>query len=131
MHLVDHARVHIEKTYKRPFMERMTRAILAAVLPYPDRFRLALNLAKLGRPLKGLMRAPSLKPFAAMLSLAPRHIPSPSPFARPAVHAAKAEKRGRVAILTGCAQPVLDPAINEATIKLLTRFGIEVVAPRR
>jgi glycolate oxidase iron-sulfur subunit len=129
MHLVDHARVHIEKTYRRPFMDRITRAILAAVLPYPDRFRLALKLAKSSRLFRGLMRAPSLKPFAAMLALAPRQIPSPSPFARPAVHAATAEKRGRVAILTGCAQPVLDPAINEAAIKLLIRLGVEVVAP--
>ncbi|TDW36713.1 glycolate oxidase iron-sulfur subunit [Rhizobium azibense] len=129
MHLVDHARAHIEKTYKRPFMNRFTRTILAAVLPYPGRFRLALKLAKIGRPLQGLMRAPVMKPFAAMLALAPKHIPAPSRFSLPAVHAAKAEKRGRVAILTGCAQPVLDPAINEAAIRLLTRLGIEVVAP--
>ncbi|MCJ9697429.1 4Fe-4S dicluster domain-containing protein, partial [Rhizobium sp. PRIMUS64] len=76
MHLVDHARAHIEKTYKRPFMNRLTRAILAAVLPYPGRFRLALNLARLGRPFDGLMRGGALKPFAAMLSLAPRRIPA-------------------------------------------------------
>src|SRR5690606_9316523 len=46
MHLVDHARVHIEKTYRRPILDRMIRTMLAQVLPYPGRFRLALGLAK-------------------------------------------------------------------------------------
>jgi glycolate oxidase iron-sulfur subunit len=110
-------------------MNRLTRGILAAVLPYPGRFRLALNLARLGRPFKGLMRGPALKPFAAMLALAPRRIPPASPFSQPGTHSPIAEQRGRVAILTGCAQPVLDPGINERAIKLLTRLGVEVVAP--
>ncbi|KAA1178313.1 glycolate oxidase subunit GlcF [Rhizobium tropici] len=130
MHLVDHARAHIENTYRRPLMDRLTRNVLAAVLPYPGRFRLALRLANLGRPFNGLLRrVPALKAFAAMLDLAPRRIPAPSPFARPARHEPQAEWRGRVAILTGCAQPVLDPAINEAAIRLLTRLGVEVVVP--
>jgi glycolate oxidase iron-sulfur subunit len=129
MHLVDHARAHIEKTYRRPFMNRMTRAVLAAVLPYPGRFRLALNLARFGRPFAGLLRGETLKPFAAMLALAPRRIPGPSPYAVPGKHEPRAERRGRVAILSGCAQPVLDPAINAATIRLLTRLGAEVVVP--
>ncbi|RWX27865.1 glycolate oxidase subunit GlcF [Rhizobium leguminosarum] len=129
MHLVDHARAHIEKTYKRPFMNRLTRAILAAVLPYPGRFRLALNLARLGRPFAGLMRGGALKPFAAMLALAPRRIPAASDFAKPGTHRPETERRGRVAILSGCAQPVLDPGINAAAIRLLTRLGVEVVVP--
>ncbi|MBY3579690.1 glycolate oxidase subunit GlcF [Rhizobium bangladeshense] len=130
MHLVDHARAHIEKTYRRPFMNRLTRAILAAVLPYPGRFRLALNLARLGRPFAGLMRGAALKSFAAMLALAPRRIPAPSDFAKPGTHRPETERRGRVAILSGCAQPVLDPGINAAAIRLLTRLGVEVVAPQ-
>ncbi|KQM35538.1 2-hydroxy-acid oxidase [Rhizobium sp. Leaf68] len=129
MHLVDHARIHIEKTYRRPLMDRLIRSLLAAVLPYPGRFRLALKLAKIGQPLAPLLRKVSaLKPLAAMLDLAPNAAPPQAD--RPAVHASVAEKRGRVAILTGCAQPVLDPAINEATVRLLTRLGIEVVAPK-
>ncbi|AYG58204.1 glycolate oxidase subunit GlcF [Rhizobium jaguaris] len=130
MHLVDHARIHIEETYKRPLMDRLTRNVLAAVLPYPGRFRLALNLARFGRPFERLMkRIPALSPFVAMLNLAPRSIPAPSPFAKPGQHRPQTERRGRVALLTGCAQPVLDPAINEATIRLLTRLGVEVVVP--
>lgn len=131
MHLVDHARAHIEKTYRRPLMDRLTRAAVAAVLPHPSRFRLSLKLARLGRPFAPLFRAlPGLKPLAAMLDLAPQSVPAPSPASGPAQHAAQGEKRGRVALLTGCAQSVLDPAINEATIRLLTRLGIEVVTPR-
>jgi glycolate oxidase iron-sulfur subunit len=131
MHLVDHARAHIERTYRRPLMNRLTRAMLAAVLPYPARFRAALSLARLGRPFAGLLaKVPVLKPFAAMLALAPRSLPPRSPSSQPAVHPAAGPKRGRVAMLTGCAQSVLDPGINEAAIRLLNRLGVEVVVPR-
>ena len=130
MHLVDHARIHIEKTYKRPFADRLVRDMLAMVLPYPARFRAALRLARLGRPFARLFERAGLKPFAAMLRLAPASVPAASSLSQPGEHAAKGEKRGRVAILTGCAQPVLDPAINAATISLLTRLGVEVVAPQ-
>lgn len=131
MHLVDHARAHIEKTYKRPVMNRLTRALLAFVLPYPARFRLALAAAKLGRPFAPLLKSiPALKPIGTMLDFAPRKVPAKSASANPAVHRPATAGKGRVAILTGCAQPVLKPGINEATIRLLTRVGIEVVVPR-
>src|SRR5687767_13946273 len=72
MHLVDHARAHIEQTYRRPLLDRLIRAALAAILPYPSRFRAALKLARLGRPFAGLFRSvPALRPVAAMLDLAP------------------------------------------------------------
>ena len=130
MHLVDHARAHIQETYKRPLLDRLTRAMLAFVLPYPARFRAALRLAKLGKPFIGLFeKAPALKPLSAMLKLAPASIPAASPMASPGIHAGQGTKKGRVAILTGCAQSVLDPAINETTISLLTRLGVEVVVP--
>ncbi|MCO6386203.1 glycolate oxidase subunit GlcF [Aliihoeflea sp. 40Bstr573] len=130
MHLVDHARAHIEKTYKRPLMDRLVRGLLAATLPYPDRMRASLKLAGVGRAFAGVFRAvPGLKPIVAMLELAPKNIPPASDVSRPAVHGASMQKRGRVAILTGCAQSVLDPGINEATVRLLTRLGIEVVVP--
>lgn len=130
MHLVDHARMHIENTYRRPFWNRVTRNVLAAVLPYPARFRMALHAAALGRPLAGfLKKVKGLEAFGAMLDLAPHKVPRPSPSARPGTHAAAGARRGRVAMLSGCAQPVLKPEINEATIRLLTRLGVEVVAP--
>ncbi len=131
MHLVDHARAHIENTYRRPFFDRLLRSTLAAVLPYPGRFRAALTLAKVGRPFAGLFRAiRPLKPVAAMLELAPTSVPKASPVSQPARHAPQGERRGRVALLTGCVQSVLDPAINEATVRLLTRLGVEVVVPQ-
>ncbi len=131
MHLVDHARVHIARTYQRPLIDRSIRAMLAAVLPYPSRFRAALKLAGLGRPFAGLFaRIDALKPVAAMLAMAPAVVPPVSPVSLPATHAPPSARRGRVALLTGCAQSVLDPAINEATVRLLTRLGVEVVVPQ-
>ncbi len=132
MHLVDHARAHIEKTYRRPVADRLIRAMLAFVLPRPARFRAALKLAKLGQPLARFFDGvPALKPLAAMLRLAPPSVPARSPMAKPATHASATGRREkRVAILTGCAQAVLDPGINEAAIALLTRLGVEVVVPR-
>ena len=128
MHLVDHARAHIEKTYRRPLADRAVRALLAKVLPYPARFRAALKLARLGRPFAGLFDAvAALKPLGAMLRLAPAAVPAASPVSQPAIHVAQGPRRGRVAILTGCAQSVLEPGINEATVSLLTRLGVEVV----
>src|SRR5690606_19193601 len=77
MHLVDHARAHIEQTYRRPFLDRTIRAVLAAVLPYPERFRFALGLARFGRPFAGLFdKVRPLKPLAAMLRLAPSLVPA-------------------------------------------------------
>ena len=128
MHLVDHARAHIEKTYRRPFMNRLTRNLLALVLPFPGRFRAALHLARLSRPLAPLLKVlPGLKPMGAMLELAPHRIEKPDE--GPGTHAPQSARMGRVAILTGCAQSVLEPATNAATIRLLNRLGIEVVVP--
>jgi glycolate oxidase iron-sulfur subunit len=100
------------------------------VLPYPERFRAALTLAKLGRPFAPLFKTvTALKPVAAMLEMAPRSVPPKSPMAKPGKHASETLRRARIAILTGCAQPVLSPGINEAAIRLLTRIGVEVVVP--
>jgi glycolate oxidase iron-sulfur subunit len=132
MHLVDHARAYIEQTYRRPWPERMLRRLLSAVLPYPARFRAALAGARLGRLAAGLIPGQSLtaERLRAMFRLAPGALPPPSPMQAPQVHHAEGARRGRVALLTGCAQQVLAPSINEATIRLLTRMGIEVVVTK-
>jgi glycolate oxidase iron-sulfur subunit len=130
MHLVDHARAHIEQTYRRPLVDRLIRSMLAAVLPYPARFRAALKLARFGRPFAGLFEAiRPLRPLAAMLRLAPASVPATSPTSRPGSHRPQTDTRGTVALLTGCAQSVLDPGINEATVRLLVRLGVTVVVP--
>ncbi len=131
MHLVDHARAHIEKTYKRPIIDRSIRSMLAMILPYPDRFRLALKAAKFARPFRGLLKTlPGMKPIAAMLELTPAIVHDKQKFTLPGTFKATGDKAGRVAILTGCAQPALDPGINGALIELLQRKNIEVVLPK-
>ncbi|GHE05623.1 2-hydroxy-acid oxidase [Defluviimonas sp. 20V17] len=127
MHLVDHARAHIEKTYRRPPMERLLRWGLAKVLPYPGRFRLALTAAKLGRPLARLLPDPRLR---AMLEMTPARVPPASPRDRPQVFPAEGTRKMRVALLVGCAQRALNTDINDATIRLLRRLGCEVVVAR-
>ncbi len=126
MHLVDHARHHIERTYKRPFADRMMRRMLAVVLPRPGLFRASLRLSRLGKPFARLMPAR----LRVMLDLAPRRVPQPSPVDRPQSIAAIGTRKKRVAILSGCAQRVLSPEINEATIRLLTRHGCEVIVAK-
>jgi glycolate oxidase iron-sulfur subunit len=138
MHLVDQARVRIERDYTRPLAERALRALLALVLPRPGLFRAGMVLARLGRPLvallpesKGPSKTGSASPtvwrrLKAMLALAPGRLPARGPAAG-SVFPAIGDKRGRVALLQGCAQQVLAPRINQAAINLLTRHGIEVV----
>ncbi|WP_439155378.1 glycolate oxidase subunit GlcF [Yoonia sp.] len=123
MHLVDHARAYIEKNYDRPWSDRALRWVLARILPYPTRFRLALLGAKIGRPFARLMPDARLR---AMLEMAPRTIPPVSRNDDPQTFAAT-EKKMRVALMTGCAQRALNTDINDATIRLLTRLGAEVV----
>ncbi|MCC7428915.1 MAG: glycolate oxidase subunit GlcF [Alphaproteobacteria bacterium] len=129
MHLIDHARSYIEATYRRPWPERALRALLAAVLPRPMLFRLALMGAALARPFARLVpgRSATAARLRAMLRLAPASLPGRSALEGARVHPAQGVRRKRVALLAGCAQQVLAPAINEATIRLLTRMGVEVV----
>jgi glycolate oxidase iron-sulfur subunit len=129
MHLVDHARNHIEHTYRRPWHDRLLRGMLGMLLPRPGLFRAALLGARLARPLGRLVPGTSMlsQRLRAMLSLAPRHLPPPTALERPRVHPAQGARRARVALLAGCAQQVLAPEINAATIRLLNRLGVEVV----
>ncbi|WP_068318671.1 heterodisulfide reductase-related iron-sulfur binding cluster [Polycladidibacter hongkongensis] len=142
MHLVDHARAHIETTFKRPWQDRLLRRTLAALLPYPARFSAAMRFAALGKPLAPLLwrLGGSFRRLSAMLQLAPWRAPASSAFAGQEVigpeeeaHSdqQKAAKKnghhGRVILLQGCAQKALDPQINDRTIKLLTRLGYQVL----
>ncbi len=129
MHLVDHARAYIENTYKRPFTERLLRGVLGAIIPRPLLFRAALVAARVARPFAGLIPGQSMlaQRLRALLALAPTHLPGPSAVERPGIHPALGARKARVALLAGCAQQVLSPSINEATIRLLTRLGVEVV----
>jgi glycolate oxidase iron-sulfur subunit len=129
MHLVDYARVHIEKTYRRPLTDRLLRGALATILPYPERLRAALQLSRLTRPFGFLLpdKAMFAKRLRAMQNLAPTQLPKTP--AQAALYRATGPTRARVALLAGCAQQTLAPEINAATIALLNRLGVEVVIP--
>jgi len=136
MHLVDQARVKIEKDYTRPLSERLLRDVLAWVLPRPRLFRLSMTMARLARPLAALLPSTSkqsnpnlLSRVKAMLTMAPKQLPAAGPLGG-SVFPAIGARRGRVALLQGCAQQVLAPRINQAAISLLTRHGVEVVLVR-
>ena len=126
MHLIDHARAHVEATYKRPVMDRALRFVLAKVLPYPMRFRLAIALAKMGRPFARLIPDARVQ---AMLDMVPKRVPPVSRNDDPQSFAPEGARRMRVALMTGCAQKALNTDINDATIRLLRRLGCEVVVP--
>ncbi len=126
MHLVDHARAHIEATYRRPLADRALRWLLANTLPYPMRLRVALALAKLGRPFAALIPDARVK---AMLAMVPKRIPPVSRNDDAQTFAPTAPRKMRVALMTGCAQKALNTDINDATIRLLRRLGCEVVIP--
>ena len=127
MHLVDHARAHIEKTYKRPLFDRSVRHMLAVVMPYPRRFRALMRLAAVGR-----LFAPVLAPvlpgrLRAMLVLSPSTPLSPPLPGGRIVWSADGTRKMRVLLLAGCVQQVLAARINDSTIRLLTRLGCDVV----
>lgn len=134
MHLVDQARVKVEDEYSRPLSERFLRGVLAQVLPRPGLFRASMIAARLARPFAALLPASPegqttptfFDRLRAMLALAPGRLPSPGPSGG-TVFPAEGQKRGRIALLQGCAQQVLSPGINQAAIRILTRNGIEVV----
>ena len=125
-HLVARARVHIEKTYRRPLPERVLRWCVAAIVPRPGLFRLASIMGLFGRPFARLMP----RPVKSMIAASPWRIGTPSWVDRPQVIPAEGTQRLRVALLNGCAQQVLRPEINEATVRVLTRHGCEVVVAK-
>ncbi len=127
MHLIDHGRNHIEKTYKRPFKDRITRAFLSKVLPKPFNFKLIVILTRFLKPIRFIFS----KKIQEMISLIPDRFPKQN-LPKMKLYKTKKGKKpvARVALLTGCVQRVLSPQINEATIRLLNRHGIEVIVPK-
>jgi glycolate dehydrogenase iron-sulfur subunit len=127
MHLVDHARERIEKTYKRPIIDRAFRGLLARVLVNPGLFRIAVVAGLIVRPLAPVFDVLGMHRMAAMLRLTPHRKPAPPVERTGKVYPAQGTRRGRVALLSGCINPVLAPSTDEAAIRLLNRHGIEVV----
>jgi glycolate oxidase iron-sulfur subunit len=120
--LISPFRALARKQFSRPLGERLRRWFVARTIPYPDSLRAALAGARLLRRLRlGLPAA-----FRPMLALAPKRLPAAATL-RGAP--ARGGRRARVALLAGCAQQVLEPDINAATIEVLARNGIEVIVP--
>ena len=127
MHLIDHGRNHIEKTYERPFNEKFIRNFLSWALPNARNFRLITFLIFLAKPFSLVFP----KKIKEMIKLMPSNVPKKT---LPSMEIYTAQNRkkpiARVALLTGCVQKVISPQINEASIRLLNRHGIEVVVPK-
>ncbi|MEO1504260.1 MAG: glycolate oxidase subunit GlcF [Pseudomonadota bacterium] len=123
MHLVDNARAYINNTYKRPLGDRLLRSLLAFLIPKPRLFGLALFGAKLAKPFRFLVPGK----LGSMIDFAPKIVYGPTATDAPQSHKAQGQRRMRVVLMTGCAQKSLAPQINEATVRLLTRHGVEVV----
>jgi len=128
MHLIDHGRNHIEKTYERPFKERILRNFLSKILPNPTYFKIVLFLSRLIKPFRFIFP----KEIKEMILLIPNKFPKKT-LPKKKIYPAIGRKKpvARVALLTGCVQKVMSPSINEATIRLLNRHGIEVVVPKK
>ena len=124
MHLIDHGRKHIEKTYKRTLKERLVRSFMSRVLPNTIIFRIVSIIVKLVRPLKFIFP----KKIEGMINLMPKKFPKRT-LAKMNIYPPTNKKKpvARVALLTGCVQKVISPQINESTIRLLNRHGIEVI----
>ena len=126
MHLIDHGREVVEERYRRPLSDRLFRGLIATLVPRPGLFRLAMVAGWFARPFRRLLPGR----LGAMIALVPWRIDPASSVDRPQVFRAVGERRQRVALMTGCAQQALRPAINEATVRLLTRLGCEVVVAK-
>mgnify|MGYP001190430339 CR=1 FL=1 len=118
-------RAHAEQRRRdRPAGQKLQRALIRETLPYASRFRAAATAGRLGRRLAGRLPAD----LGAMVTLLPEKLPKAAPL--PDFYPAQGARRARVALLVGCVQPTLAPAINWATLRVLSRNGVEVVIPR-
>jgi glycolate oxidase iron-sulfur subunit len=129
--IIDKGRAYVEEHYRRPLRERLLRAALASILPHRGRFRVALMLAALARPLAGVFdRIPSLRVLGAMLRLSEpgrRARDSAPEHAATEIRTRAAAASIRVGVARGCVEPVLDPAIQAAAVRLLQRAGCTIV----
>jgi len=124
-HLLTPFRAMAERERSRPPVNRAARILIKETLPYPDRFRLAIQGGRVGRWLRSALP----EAFGAMLDLLPDRVPSADLL--PEIYPAQGTRRARVALISGCVQQVLAPQINWATLRVLARNGVETVIPRK
>jgi glycolate oxidase iron-sulfur subunit len=126
LHLIDHARSHIETHFRRPWSDRLLRRFIGALLTRRSWFRIATGLARMTRPLAKLATGRVRNLWLST----PGRTHASAPTDRAGRFAALGQQRLQVALLSGCVQPALSPQINAAAVRLLTRHGVEVlIAP--
>ena len=126
MHVIDHGRKYIEQNYERPFFDKLIRNFLSTVLPNTNYFKILRFFAIIGKPFSFLFP----NKIKDMINLMPTSFPKKT-LKNKKIYKAKGKKISRVALLTGCVQKEISPQINEATIRLLNRHGVEVVVPQK
>ena len=115
-------RERAERKTRSP-LDRLRRRLLLETLERPVLFRVAARfgaLARMGQALLPEFARPALQ-------LLPSRLPPPAPL--PPVAVPRGVRRARVALVAGCVQQALDPDINLATVRVLSRNGVEVVVP--
>jgi glycolate oxidase iron-sulfur subunit len=123
MHLIDHGKNHLEKTFKRPIIQRIFRSFLSLTLPNPKVFRTLSVLVNIVRPLNFIF--PEF--IKNSMKLMPARLPKKTLKIQKIYSVTKKIPVARVALLTGCVQRVISPEINESTIRLLNRHQVEVI----
>jgi glycolate oxidase iron-sulfur subunit len=133
--LVEHARARIENEYRRPWFTRVARDfVYRRLLPYPERIAMVARLLRLYQSsgLQAIARATGILKFAGLAErerLLPR-VDRQFFFERIGKsYPATGPRRARVAFFAGCVANVTFTALNEATIRVLTANGCEVVVP--
>jgi len=127
MHLIDHGKKYIEKNFERPFFDKIIRTFLSTVLLNDKYFRFVSLLVKLVKPFQYFM--PSK--IKNMMNLMPISFPKKTLKDKEVYSVIDQKKIARVALLTGCVQKEISPQINESTIRLLNRHGVEVIVPKK
>ena len=135
--LIEQMRAEIENRYPRRWPDRIFRASIFALFPYPVRLKIAvlLQLVYVKTGLRWLFHALGLNRLlprrtAQMESLMPKVSARMLTSSLPPFSPAFAERRARVALIAGCVQRVYFPEVNEATIRVLNAEGCDVLVPR-
>lgn len=126
--LIDQGRELIESRHRRPWLDRLNRWLLRRLLPNEKRFRFALNLAMLAKPVLTRFgdKLPAGTPLSAPL---PDRVANRHETVQTGIYKAEGKEIMTVALVRGCVQNVLDPEIDAALIRVLRRHGATVIVP--
>lgn len=134
--LMEAARGQVTRKYAYSPAERLFRKFLLEVFTDPQKLRLALGplraYQKLGvqRLLRGTGVLKALGRWGAMEGLMPALPAAGLGNQFPEITPPVGPRRGRAALLLGCAQHAFFPHVNLATVRVLAANGYEVVAPK-